>query len=191
MSASTLKQTRSRSAVVGTTKRATTPLSQEKSAPAPDRKPARSASGNIATDKVKTGSLLFRQIVTGKPLTGFDAIDAIRQGYSASMLKAASSYFNVPDLRIQTIARVPASTASRLEKKSARIDPGATERVYRMGAVTRMAIEVFENEDAAINWMRQPNRVFGDVAPLDLMDTEPGATSVRQVLNAIATGGVA
>jgi uncharacterized protein (DUF2384 family) len=39
--------------------------------------------------------------------------------------------------------------------------------------------------------MRQPNRALGNTAPLDLMDTEPGAVSVRQVLNAIATGGVA
>ena len=172
MSASTLKQTRSKSAGAG-------------------QQPAQRALGNVATGKAKTGSMLFKQIVTGKPVAGFDAIATIREGYSASMLKAASSYFNVPDVRIQTIVRIPASTASRLEKKLARIDPGATERIYRMGTVTRMAIEVFENEDVAINWMRQPNRVFRNVAPLDLMDTEPGATSVRQVLNAIATGGVA
>jgi uncharacterized protein (DUF2384 family) len=37
--------------------------------------------------------------------------------------------------------------------------------------------------------MRQPNSALGNAAPLDLMDTEPGAVSVRQVLNAIATGG--
>lgn len=106
-------------------------------------------------------------------------------------MKAASSFFGVPDARIQHIAHVPASTASRLEKKQANIDPAATERVFRMGAVTRMAIAVFENEVAAIDWMRQPNRALGNTAPLDLMDTEPGAVSVRQVLNAIATGGVA
>ena len=41
-----------------------------------------------------------------------------------------------------------------------------------------------------IDWMRQPNRAFDGTAPLDLMDTEPGAVAVRQVLNAIATGGV-
>jgi putative toxin-antitoxin system antitoxin component (TIGR02293 family) len=60
-----------------------------------------------------------------------------------------------------------------------------------MGTVTRMAIDVLEDESAAIEWMRQPNRALGGAAPLDLMDTEPGAVSVRQVLNAIATGGVA
>lgn len=135
--------------------------------------------------------LLFKQIVSGKRLAGLDAIAAIREGYNASMLKSVSRYFDVPDARIQTIVRLPASTASRLEKKSARIDSGATERIYRMGDVTRMAIDVFENEAAAISWMRQPNRAFGNAAPLDLMDTEPGAASVRQILNAIATGGAA
>ncbi|MES2831700.1 MAG: antitoxin Xre/MbcA/ParS toxin-binding domain-containing protein [Pseudomonadota bacterium] len=189
MSASTLKQTRSKSASAG--KRATASLSSRKSSSVLGPEPAQRALRNAAADKGKVGSLLFEQIVTGKPLAGFDAIATIREGYAASMLKAASSYFNLPDVRIQTIVGIPASTASRLEKKSARIDSGATERIYRMGAVTRMAIEVFENEDAAIDWMRQPSRVFGDVAPLDLMDTEPGAVSVRQVLNAIATGGVA
>jgi putative toxin-antitoxin system antitoxin component (TIGR02293 family) len=134
---------------------------------------------------------MFTQIVSGEPLAGFAAVKSIREGYSARILKAASSFFGVPDARIQNIAHVPASTASRLEKNEAKIDPAATERVYRMGTVTRMAIEVFESEASAIEWMRQPNRALGDAAPLDLMDTEPGAVSVRQVLNAIATGGVA
>jgi putative toxin-antitoxin system antitoxin component (TIGR02293 family) len=133
----------------------------------------------------------FNQIVSAAPLGGLAAVQSIRDGYPAAILKAASRFFGVTDARIQDIARVPASTASRLEKNAARIDAAATERVYRMGTVTRMAIEVFEDEAAAIEWMRHPNHAFGNTAPLDLMDTEPGAVSVRQVLNAIATGGVA
>jgi putative toxin-antitoxin system antitoxin component (TIGR02293 family) len=54
-----------------------------------------------------------------------------------------------------------------------------------------MAIDLFGDQDAAIAWMRVTNHALGDVAPLDLMDTEPGAATVRQMLNAIATGGVA
>ncbi|SMP63732.1 putative toxin-antitoxin system antitoxin component, TIGR02293 family [Noviherbaspirillum suwonense] len=133
----------------------------------------------------------FGQIVSGAPLGGFAAVQSIREGYPAAILKAASRFFGVTDARIQAIAQVPASTASRLEKSAARIDAAATERLYRMGTVTRMAIDVFEDEAAAVEWMRQPNRAFDNTAPLDLMDTEPGAVSVRQVLNAIATGGVA
>ena len=157
--------------------------------------PARNARSEGFPGKAISGARradpgMFTQLVSDAPLGGFAAVQAIREGYPATMLKAASSFFGVTDARIQGIARVPASTASRLEKNAARIDAAATERVYRMGTVTRMAIEVFEDQAAAIDWMRQPNRAFDDTAPLDLMDTEPGAVAVRQVLNAIATGGV-
>jgi putative toxin-antitoxin system antitoxin component (TIGR02293 family) len=153
---------------------------------------ARSAGfpGNAVSGARRTDPGIFTQLVSDAPLGSFAAVQAIREGYPAAMLKAASSFFGVTDARIQDIARVPASTASRLEKNAARIDAAATERVYRMGTVTRMAIEVFEDQGAAIDWMRQPNRAFDGTAPLDLMDTEPGAVAVRQVLNAIATGGV-
>ena len=107
----------------------------------------------------------FTHLVADAPLSGFAAVQAIRDGYSIDMIKAASNFFGVADARIQGIAQVPASTASRLE--------------------------VFGDKCVAIDWMRRPNRALGEVAPLELMDTEPGAVSVRQVLNAIATGGAA
>jgi uncharacterized protein (DUF2384 family) len=58
-----------------------------------------------------------------------------------------------------------------------------------MEAVTQMAIEIFGNRNTAIKWMRQPNQALDGTAPRDLMDMEPGAMSVRQLLNAITTGG--
>lgn len=151
---------------------------------------AAKAQRGIAASK-RPDPAMFIDILSGAPLAGIEAVRSIREGYPARILKSASSFFGVPDARIQSIAHVPASTASRLEKSEAKIDAAATERVYRMGTVTRMAIEVLEDEGAAIQWMRQPNRALGGIAPLELMDTEPGAVAVRQVLNAIATGGVA
>lgn len=133
---------------------------------------------------------LFAQSALQVPLVGLGAVKSIREGYSAWILKSASSFFDVPDSRILYIAHVAPTTAGRLEKNDANIDAAATERVFRMGAVTRMAIDVFENEKNAIAWMRQPNLALGGTAPLDLLDTEAGGDCVRQVLNAIETGGV-
>ncbi|MDB5990341.1 MAG: hypothetical protein JWQ10_1744 [Herbaspirillum sp.] len=133
---------------------------------------------------------MFARIVLGDSPAGFAAVRSIREGYPAQILKAASNFYGVPVTRIRTIAHIPASTASRLEKNHAKISSGATERIYRMGVVTRMAAEVLENERSAIEWMCQPNLALGNMAPLDLMDTEPGGVSVRKILNAIATGSV-
>ncbi|MES2262068.1 MAG: antitoxin Xre/MbcA/ParS toxin-binding domain-containing protein [Pseudomonadota bacterium] len=119
------------------------------------------------------------------------AIQAIRAGFPTVLLKDTSTYFNVPANRIRAIARLPETTAHALVKRGANLDAAASERIWRLADVVMMAKDVFEDEEAAKAWLRTPNRTFRDAAPMDYLDTEPGAMSVRQVLNAIATGGAA
>lgn len=118
------------------------------------------------------------------------AADEIRKGFPATILKDTSVYFDVPSTWIQSIAQVPEATASSLLSRGAHIDTAASERIWRLANVASMANEVFEDEDAAKAWLRTPNKAFQDLAPMKFVNTEPGAMSVRLVLNAIATGGV-
>jgi putative toxin-antitoxin system antitoxin component (TIGR02293 family) len=162
---------------------------------ATEKKPAGAAKATANT-VAKTAAKprqanLFQRLVSGKPVVGGEAIRVIREGFPAAILKEASGYLGVPESRIYKAVHVAPTTANRLLKNEAKIDSAVTERIYRMGNVTRMALEIFEDAERAAAWMRQPNRSLGGAAPLDLMDTEPGALSVRQVLNAIATGGAA
>lgn len=119
------------------------------------------------------------------------AIDAIREGFPASLLKDTGVYFAVPASRIRAIVRLPETTAHALVKRGANMDAAASERIWRLADLVAMAQQVFEDEEAAKTWLRTSNRAFRDVAPMEYLDTEPGAMSVRQVLNAIATGGAA
>lgn len=119
------------------------------------------------------------------------AIDAIRKGFPASLLKDTGVYFDIPATRVRAIARVPETTAHSLVKRGANMDAAASERIWRLADLMTMAQDVFEDEQAAKTWLRTPNRLFQDGAPIDYLDTEPGAMAVRQVLNAIATGGAA
>lgn len=144
-----------------------------------------------AVRSAKTGMFVakkFDDLVHSKPVMGTAAVEIIRHGYPAAIMKSASSFLGVPEARIHRIMHVSSTTANRLLKQNSPVDAAATERVLRISDVTRMAIDVFEDEDAAKDWLRQPNESLGDAAPLDLLDTEPGAVTVRQVLNAIATG---
>lgn len=133
----------------------------------------------------------FAELVEQFALDRNAAIAAIRKGLPASVLKEASEYFEVPLSTIRTIVRVPESTAARLVQKQAGVDPAVSERIWRLADVMHMAIDVFEDVSAAKSWLRSPHRTFMNSAPMDYLDTEPGAMSVRQVLNAIATGGAA
>lgn len=129
-------------------------------------------------------AVLRRDLIGGR-----DPIEAIRAGFEAELLNSAGDYFEVPAARIRAITRVPDTTAHRLIKRHAVLDSAASERLWRLADVAAMAEEVFESEAAAKQWLRSPNQAFHGASPLDYLDTEPGAKAVRQVLNAIATGG--
>ncbi|KQQ36291.1 hypothetical protein ASF61_08940 [Duganella sp. Leaf126] len=105
------------------------------------------------------------------------------------MIKDAGIYFDVPAQRIRHITRLPETTAHTLVKRGALMDAAASERIWRLADIMGLAHQVFADEDAAKAWLRTPNLTFEDAAPMDYLDTEPGAMAVRQVLNAIATGG--
>lgn len=131
-------------------------------------------------------SEILRNLTSDRQL----AMDAIRMGFPTSMLKDAGLYFDVPPHRIQAIARLSDHPAQAVAKPGANLDPAVSERIWRLADLMATARKVFDDEESAKNWLRTPNRTFGSVAPMDYLDTEPGAMAVRQVLNAIATGGV-
>ena len=143
----------------------------------PDRKLAQSSSFGV----------LVQQFASNRN----EAIEIIRKGLPASVLKDASEYFGVPLSKIRAIVRLPESTAARLAQRQGEVDAAVSERIWRLADVVHMATDVFEDDEAAKVWLRSPNRTFLNSAPMDYLDTEPGARSVRQVLNAIATGGAA
>lgn len=119
------------------------------------------------------------------------AAAAIRLGFPAVLIRDAGAFFAVPAARIRSIIRLPETTSHTLMRRGALLDAGASERIWRLADLYTMARDVFADDEAARVWLRTPNRAFRDVAPMDYLDTEPGASSVRQVLNAIASGGAA
>lgn len=137
------------------------------------------------------GGNAFERLLAQVGAGDFHAVEAIRAGFPAAIVKDAATYFDLPAARIRAIVRLPETTAHTLAKRGARLDAAFSERIWRLADVQAMASEVFEEEPAARAWLVAPNRTFAGAAPIDHLDTEPGATAVRQVLNAIATGGAA
>lgn len=143
---------------------------------------------NTASHNAKTNG--FTEILRDLPTDQQLPMNAIRVGFPASMLKDTGLYFGVPTQRIEAMARPVENTAHAFAKSGVNLDAAASERIWRLSNLMSIASRVFEEEEAAKNWLRTPNRAFGSVAPMDYLDTEPGAMAVRQVLNAIAMGGV-
>ncbi|MBI1822463.1 MAG: DUF2384 domain-containing protein [Nitrospirae bacterium] len=54
-----------------------------------------------------------------------------------------------------------------------------------LARVVRRAVEVFEKQDLAIDWLKHPNCALRNQAPLSLLDTEFRAESVMDLLGRI------
>lgn len=66
-----------------------------------------------------------------------------------------------------------------------------SECLQRIAFVSRLAEEVFESRETALQWMAQPNKALGGNTPAMLCETEIGAKQVRRVLQALEWGGSA
>jgi putative toxin-antitoxin system antitoxin component (TIGR02293 family) len=117
------------------------------------------------------------------------AVGAIRTGFPVTVLQDAGKYFDVPVAQIRKIVGVANTTAHTWARQKTNMDSAASERIWRMADISTMAIEIFGGEPNAKRWLTTPNRALHGSSPLEFLDTEPGAIAVRQILNAIATGG--
>lgn len=63
-----------------------------------------------------------------------------------------------------------------------------SERAIRVAWITALAEETFANPDKARAWLRQPMTILEDRRPIDLLDSEPGARVIEQLLYRIGHG---
>lgn len=128
----------------------------------------------------------FAQLIDSLGKPGADPVAMIRKGLPASLLADAASFLDLPATRLRTLAGLSVHAANALGARKGTLDATASERIWRLADVMSLAIRAFGDADAAAAWMRTPHAAFGHAAPLDWLDTEPGAASVRRVLEAMA-----
>ncbi|MBI5936888.1 MAG: DUF2384 domain-containing protein [Betaproteobacteria bacterium] len=169
------------------TERALRTATKPKSASKPA---AKKAAVTGKAQAVKASAARFAAFIDKEPTTGELLIKRVRKGYPVELVKHAGMFFSIPEKRVLQVIGVAGTTAHRYQTQGKPLDPAASERVHRVAIVTREAIDVFGAADPAKAWMLRPNHALGDTPPLDLLDTEIGASAVRRILVAIAEGGV-
>ncbi|MBL8470663.1 MAG: DUF2384 domain-containing protein [Rhodocyclaceae bacterium] len=118
-------------------------------------------------------------------------IDEIRGGIPAGTLLGAAAAMDVPRERFYELVGLSISTAKRKRVKNELLDPVVSERLTAIGAINRLAEEVFGTSALASAWLQTRNPGLGEVTPLSMLDTEIGRREVARLLHAIAYGAAA
>ena len=83
---------------------------------------------------------------------------------------------------------VSEKTLSRARAANARLDPVASDRLFRVARIGALAIEVLEGEAQATHWLKRPQIGLGGSAPLALLTTDVGCAEVEKLLLRIEHG---
>lgn len=114
----------------------------------------------------------------------------IHDGFSPNLFQAVRVIFQLQDKQVELLLNASTSTLDRRRRERKRLDTVASERLDRIATVSHLAMEVFEDKQAAIDWLSRPNEALGEQAPIMLCETEIGAKQVRRALHAMEWGGV-
>lgn len=79
-------------------------------------------------------------------------------------------------------------TLAHRKAKNQPLSRTESERAIRVAWITSLAEATFANPDKAKAWLRQPMAGLGGKRPIDLLDSEPGARVIEQLLYRIGHG---
>ena len=128
----------------------------------------------------------WRGLVTGAVA---DA-DLIREGFGWALAGQGQASLRVNDLEMASFLGVSSRTLGRLRHSAGLLDKVASDRLYRIMRVVKLAGDVLEDEALALRWLRRPQIGLGGKVPLSLLDTEPGFEAVETLLQQIEYGAV-
>jgi len=116
-----------------------------------------------------------------------DVISQIKQGLPVASFDVLREEFGVAIPHLAKTLNINPRTLTR-RRQSGRFNIDESERVYRLGRLFQIALNLFNEEAAARQWFAVPKETFGGETPLNYADTEPGAQEVEKQLRRIAHG---
>jgi putative toxin-antitoxin system antitoxin component (TIGR02293 family) len=112
---------------------------------------------------------------------------SVRRGLPISSLDAIIERFGLGREQVAQVLHLPARTLAR-RRKQERLTPEESDRLFRLARVAAQATDVLGGREKAGRWLLRRNRALGGETPLSLLDTDPGASQVEEVLGRIEHG---
>jgi len=117
----------------------------------------------------------------------FSFVTSVRAGLPLSGFLHLAKLLDITQQELSDVLKINHRTLSR-RKKTQLLNQEESDKLYRLARIYLLAIEVLDNEDDAINWLKKPKIALNDEIPLHLMDTDVGAREVERLLDQLKYG---
>jgi putative toxin-antitoxin system antitoxin component (TIGR02293 family) len=115
-----------------------------------------------------------------------ELVATVRDGIPTSAVDRLLDEGRLTPLELDRLA-VPRKTLAH-RRTIGRLSPEQSDRLIRVLRIVAEAEVTFGSREKAHRWLRRPTTALGGEAPLDLLDTDPGARRVETLLGRIAYG---
>ena len=116
-----------------------------------------------------------------------ESVDRIHQGLPVAAALALKDPLGLTNPDLARLLGVSVRTLARWTQSS-RLDPVAGDRLDRASRLLDTAVEVLEDQDAAVAWLRSPQRALGGSVPIELASTDIGTRAVEALLGRMEHG---
>ena len=142
----------------------------------------------VSTANLSVESLLGgKAVLRVRPRSALDWVTVIRRGISSAAADSLTNAIRVTQSELATALGIPERTLAR-RKKEGMFNSEESAKLVRLARIVERARDVFEDFDAALNWLKSPNAALSGATPLSLLDTDIGAESVLDTLGRIEHG---
>jgi len=126
-------------------------------------------------------------VLASAPRSPLDWVDVIRRGLPSAAVDALTRSTHLSQAELAAAVGIPERTLAR-RKREGRLTREESSRLVRLARAVSRGEEVFEDLDAAVDWLKSSNASLGGTTPLSLLDTDIGAESVMDTLGRIEHG---
>lgn len=112
----------------------------------------------------------------------------IDEGVPFHALEAVKNALALTDSEIARLVGVSTKTFTRLRAKQGRLDPVASDRLYRVARILTLAIDVLESKPSALTWLKRAQVGLGGLVPLEMLRSDAGTSEVERLLLRIEHG---
>src|SRR6202030_424126 len=121
-----------------------------------------------------------------KPL--LEILAQVRNGLPAPMFEQVASALGLSTSTLAAKLGIARRTVTRKRGNGAPLSSETSEKLLRAARVRNLGRALFTTDAAVSEWLSKPEQALGNMAPLDLLDTDFGAREVENLLRSLAYG---
>ena len=122
-----------------------------------------------------------------EPKSSHDLMDLARQGLYRGAMDSLAQLLELSTKDLVQYLHISERTLQRYDENK-KLSPELSDHLIQIAKVYARAVDVFENREKAVQWLKYPSHALGGITPLSCLDNFSGIELVLDELGRIEYG---